>query len=146
MTLIQLEGDVDRPVEEVWAVLQDEQRSAEWKTGCRAAELVEGERGRVGSRYRLEFTERGKAFTIEATVVASKENEEYTVVYDHETMSSRVRTLLRPEAGGTHVAVEMSVSGNTFAGKAMIAAGKGMMRRRMEDDLGRFKRLVESGA
>jgi len=145
MVLIQLETQVDRSVADVWRVLEDERRSTEWKTGCRAVELLEGEPGRVGVRWRLRFLERGREFDLEATVVAVKEGEEYTVVYDHETMTSRIRTRLAAANGGTRVVVEVSVSGNTFAGKAMIAAGKGLMRGRLEGDLERFKQLVESG-
>lgn len=44
---------VDKPIEEAWAVSQDESKYSLWLEGFRSMELIEGEYGEPGSKYKI---------------------------------------------------------------------------------------------
>ncbi len=44
---------VEKPVEEAWAVAQDESKYAQWLDGFKSIELIEGEDKQPGSKYRV---------------------------------------------------------------------------------------------
>ena len=47
------EVTVNKPVKEAWAVAQDETKYGQWLKGFKSIELLEGEKGKAGSKYKV---------------------------------------------------------------------------------------------
>jgi len=44
---------VDKPVKETWAIAQDESKFDQWLDGFKSMELISGEKGKPGSKYKV---------------------------------------------------------------------------------------------
>ena len=80
------EVSVNKSVEEAWAVSQDETKYAEWLAGFQSIELLEGEKGAVGSKYRVIVNpgEGQPEFEMIETVMSVEEFDHVTMHFDNE--------------------------------------------------------------
>lgn len=137
--------EVDRPVEQAWAVFADEDLITDWIGGLQKIEILEGEKGQVGSTYRLTFMENGDEVVINELITAFEPNKRMAFTIDHEIMYSDNE--IRIEARGENKSEFISVSemgGKGLFMKGLMAMGKSSVESRQQADYNRLKALIEA--
>ena len=137
---------INQPVETVWDKLMNPDNLQYWLTGFVSAEHISGEYGKTGSVSKLKFVERGKQMEVIETAVLVKPNQQYT-----SNMTSTpfdVHTDIRLISFGNRT--EMIQTAQYFPKqllmKLLMPLIKGAMKKRMENELIRFKKFVEGNS
>lgn len=137
--------EIDRSVEQAWAVFNDENLSTEWISGLEKIEVVDGEKDKVGSTYRLTFIENGEEVVITEYITAFEPNKRIAFTIDHEIMFSN--TDIRIESRGENKSELISVSemgGKGIFMKGLMAIGKSSVEAREKKDYNKLKALIEA--
>ena len=115
------ETTVEKPVEEVWAIVQDESKYDQWLEGYQGMELIEGRQNEVGSKYKVVVDPgEGQAeFEMIQTLKALEEFNQVHLHYDSDFMDM-----------DQHYTFSESNGQTTFSTQADVRP-KGMMMRSM---------------
>ena len=92
---------VDKPLKEAWAVSKDESKFAQWLAGFKSIELISGEQGAVGSKYKVIVvpSEGQPDFEMIETIESMKEFEEVVLSFDSDLMRFD-QTISHSDTGG----------------------------------------------
>ena len=95
------EISVDKPVKETWAVTQDESKFDQWLEGFKSIELIEGEKGQPGSKYKVIVNpgDGQEDFEMIQTVVSVNEFKNVKMHFDSEFMDFE-QTITHLESDG----------------------------------------------
>nr|MBX2872222.1 SRPBCC family protein [Saprospiraceae bacterium] len=112
---------VEKPVKEVWAIVQDESKFDQWLEGYQSMELIEGKQNEVGSKYKVVVDpgEGQPEFEMIQTLKEIKEFDSVHLHYDSDFMDMDQRYTFSGSNGQT-----------TFSTQADVRP-KGMMMRSM---------------
>lgn len=137
--------EIDRSPEQVWAAFNDVSRMDQWVTGFRSAELIEGERGAVGSKSRLVFEEDGNTFELIETVTALEPRKSLGLSVYHESMTTQLDYAFAPtDQGFTLVTISNRTRGNNLFWSVMLGLMQSTIKERHDEDLAAFKKMVEA--
>lgn len=112
---------VEKPVKEVWAIVQDESKYDQWLEGYQSMQLIEGRQNEVGSKYKV-IVDPGEGqpeFEMIQTLMATQEFEKVHLHYDSDFMDM-----------DQHYTFTESEGKSTFRTQATVRP-KGMMMRSM---------------
>lgn len=115
---------VDKPVEEAWAVSQDESKYPLWLDGFQSMELLSGEKFKVGSTYKIVVSpgEGQEDFEMIETLEAIKENEYITMSFDSEMMNFEQTMTFKEKDGKTRIKTDSKVLGKGLMMRSMFAS------------------------
>ena len=134
------EIDIDRPPEDVFAVLTDIARVPEWQTSAVSASAE----GPLGMQTRIRETRRlmGREFDVVHEVTAYEPPHSFELRSVEGPMPLTIRHLLEPSGGGTHLEVVVDAQPKgmlRFAAGGIAKTGEAELRR----DFERLKELLE---
>lgn len=114
---------VDKSVEESWAVILDETKYPLWLEGYKSIELIEGEKGAIGSKYKVIVNpgEGQPDFEMIETIVDFKANEFVNLHFDSEMMDFDQITYIAQMDGKTTVKTESTVLAKGIVMRSMFA-------------------------
>lgn len=114
---------VDKPVAEAWAVQQDASKLGLWLDGFKSIELIEGEQGTIGSRYRVVVNPgQGQPdFEMIETVNSFKVNDHIDLAFDSDMMVFNQRTSFSESNGQTTITTKSEVNGKGMMMRSMFA-------------------------
>jgi len=114
---------VDKSVQEAWAVSQDESKYDQWLAGFKSMELIDGEKGEVGSKYKIvvEPGEGQPPFEMIETVRSIKEFDHVDMHFDNEMMDFEQTISFKEEDGKTTIATDSKVIGKSLMTRSMFA-------------------------
>ncbi len=114
---------VNKPISEAWSVLQDETKMADWLAGFKSIEHLSGDKGAVGSTYKVIVNPgEGQAdFEMIETLKSIKENDHIRLELDSEMMLFDQTTRLETVDGGTKITTESLVKGKGIMMRSMFA-------------------------
>ena len=114
---------VDKSVEESWAVVLDESKYPLWLEGYKSIELIEGEKGAIGSKYKVIVNpgEGQPDFEMIETVVDYKENQFVNLHFDSEMMDFDQITTVAVKNGKTTIKTDSKVAGKGLMMRSMFA-------------------------
>ena len=114
---------VDKPLKEAWAVSQDETKFAQWLEGYKSIELISGEKGKVGSKYKVVVNpgEGQEDFEMIETVVAKKEFDHVNMHFDSDMMDFDQKIIYTEVDGKTKIKTESTVSAKGMMMRSMFA-------------------------
>ena len=117
------EINVDKPVKEAWAVTQDESKYHQWLEGFQSIELISGENGAVGSKYKVIVnpSEGQDDFEMIETVVSLKEFDHVTLSFDSDMMDFEQTISVSGTGNNATVKTESKVTGKNFIMRSMFA-------------------------
>jgi uncharacterized protein YndB with AHSA1/START domain len=140
---LRAEIDIDAGRETVWSAFATPANRPRWQTGLNEVQLISGEAGAVNSSYRLSFGNGSASTAIESITEARRPDFLAVIVEDGRAKSLIVDTFTDAGDGGTRW---QRFSNSRFHGIARLGAPFriGAMRRRIEDDMQRFKLMVET--
>ena len=115
--------EVDKPVEEAWAVSHDESKYADWLKGFTSLELLEGEKFAVGSKYKVVVTpyEGKPGFEMIETITSIKENDHITMEFDSDYNKFIQTITFSEDEGTTTVKTDSKVLGNGIMYRSLYA-------------------------
>lgn len=135
---------INQPVETVWNKLMNPDNLKFWLTGFISAEHVSGEYGKTGAISKLKFKERGKEMEITETVTSIKSNQQYSFTMTSTAFNAETDIRLISFGNRTEMIQTVQFFPKQFFMKLFMPLVKGAMKKRMENELIRFKNFVET--
>jgi len=134
---------VNAPVERTYSVFTDTSKASTWVANLVRVDLLRGDPGAVGSFYRLNFIQDGKAVIATQHYVALQPASR--VAYDVELPNSNnsVEVLFEPLTRGTRITTYNTVRGKGLFWQAMLQLKKGSLSAQQQANYRRFKAIVE---
>ncbi len=114
---------VNKPIKEAWAVTQDQSKYAQWLEGFKSMELISGEEGVVGSKYKVIVNPgEGQAdFEMIETLVDIKEFDYVKMDFDSEAMEFKQTISFKENDGKTTVKTDSKVIGKGIMSRSIFA-------------------------
>ena len=114
---------VNKSINEAWDVSQDESKFHLWLDGFKSIELLEGEKGQVGSKYLVKVNpgEGQPEFEMTETLVAIEQPTFVEMHFDSEMMDFKQTIRFSEQEDGVHIKTESLVIGKGLSSKAMFA-------------------------
>ena len=139
---------VDKPVKEAWAVSQDESKYADWLKGFKSMELLSGEKGAVGSKYKIIVNpgEGQPDFEMTETVISKEEFDHVEMHFDSEMMDFDQTIFFSEADGKTSIRSESSVSAKSFMTRSLFAIMEtlgGAFQAQETENFEALKKLIE---
>jgi len=137
---------INQAVETVWDKLMNPDNLKYWLTGFVSAEHISGEYGKTGAISKLKFKERGKEMEVTETAVLVKANQQYS--FNMTSTAFDIDTDIRLISFGSRTEMIQTVQffPKQFLMKLLMPLLKGAMKKRMENELIRFKKFVETNS
>jgi len=135
---------VDKPVEEVWAVMNDQTKLPEWIDGYLRNEHVSGTPNTVGAISNVYIDDKGKEMMMQETITAIEKNKRIAMTFSMDGfMDMEYEMLLTKENGKTLVTSSSKNSGTGIFGKIMVSLMPTMMKAQEDKNMQNFKKVVE---
>ncbi len=114
---------VDKPIKEAWAVMQDASKFEQWLAGFKSIELISGEEGAVGSKYKVivKPSEEEDDFEMIQTITSLNEFDHVTLDFDSDFMDFVQTTSFEEKDGTTKITTDSKVIGKSIISRAMFA-------------------------
>jgi len=142
--LIKVTTTINAPIENVWVVLMNPHNLQHWLTGFVSVKHVSGIIGEAGSTSQLKFMERGKEMDITETVWFVKPQQQYTSKMTHDTFETESDIRLISFGHRTELIQTVQFSPKGFAMKLFMPIMKGVMKKRMANELLKLKNFIET--
>ena len=141
-----LDLTVDRPVPVVFDAFVDVSSRQKWISGLEDVHCQSGTPGAPGCIYVSRMQESGYRFDLRETVDSIEPNARLTFTVASSMSESRVVVTFEPKGNQTRVVWRNDVEGSKWPWTVLLALMRRRFRLRVEQDLKRFKRMVESNA
>ena len=117
------EISVNKSVKEAWAVSQDESKYDQWLAGFKSIDLISGEDGQVGSKYKVVVNpgEGQDDFEMIETVVSKKDFDHVTMVFDSEMMDFEQTITYTGDDKQATIKTDSKVKGKSAITRSMFA-------------------------
>ena len=146
MKPIEIELQLDCPVEHAWASFTNVELMSQWVQGFDSLRLLEGEGETVGSIYELTFREGKRKIVMIETVTAFDPNELFAFEAETKGMKNSAETYFVADGEGTIIRSRNCFFASSFFFRMMMPLMRGAIAKRIAADFDRFKALVESTA
>ncbi len=137
--------EIEKPIDQVYALLSDETKVNLWIKGLVKLETINGIPGQVGFQGKYTFYENNRTVIFYEEITAVEPGRSFSAQMDSDGLTMEGHTLLEDLGGSTRLGVQQKVKGKSLFMKLMLPFLKGMMRKRQEEDFIRFKQLAEGG-
>jgi len=135
---------VDKPIEEAWAVMNDESKLSQWLKGITKIEHVSGEKGKVGAVTRYTFEENGQESVILETLKATRPNDHVAMDFEMEgVMDMEYQVDFKEKEGKTHIKSSTTTKGSGMLMCSMVSFMEGSMQTQEDENMNNLKKLIE---
>ena len=136
--------EIDRPAADVFPYLVASEARLRWMGALTQSEQVtEGEPG-LGARYRDVFEDHGQRIELDAEVVEWEPNERLATRLRSRAFEATARQRLDERDGKTRVTTTIETEYTSLAARLMANVITRHAQKRLEEDLGRLKGIVEA--
>ena len=143
-TSVQISIKIDRPPEDIAAVLLDAEKAVLWTSNLEKFEVLASPPGLVGSKARLHYKEGNKRYVMEDELLEVEPNRRFLSRVIGDAIEAEVETILRPINGSTQVNVRWSGSGKPLFLRLLLPFMRRSIAHQAHKDLMKLKALVES--
>ena len=137
---------VDKPLEESWNVMQDEEKMSEWLEGFQKVEYVSGTTGNVGAVSNVYFITDGQEMTIKETIMAIKPNESIEMLFESDFMNMDYTLKMTSFNGKTKINSNTNAKGNGMFSKSIMALIGSSLKTQEETNLTNLKKTIEANS
>ena len=135
---------VDQPINEAWAVMNDESKISQWLKGIKNVEHVSGEKGTVGAVTKYTFDEDGQESTVLETIKTIRPNEHISMDFLVEgVMTMDYQVDFTEKNGKTHIKSSTVTKGIGIFMRSMLSFMKGTMQDQEDENMNNLKVLIE---
>lgn len=135
---------VDKPLNESWAVTQDEKKLSDWLEGFQKVELVSGTAGKVGAVSNVYFDNKGEEMVIKETITDIVPNESISMEFDSDFMHMDYNMSMNEMNGKTKISTTTNCVGNSWFAKSMMVLIGSSIKAQEETNLSKLKALIEN--
>ncbi|MCB0502302.1 MAG: SRPBCC family protein [Bacteroidetes bacterium] len=137
------EIEINAPVEEVYNYVMDIDNNENWLSGFVSADLIKGEKGAVGSEYKVVFLQKGKPMEMKETITDVVPNQKIGFDLSDKMIDGHIDIEFKATGSGTQVKEIHGFHGKSILSRAITkmfskAIHKG--KQEMYDDL---KKVIE---
>ncbi len=137
---------INKSRDEVWKIFDNPENLPKWQPSLTKLEHQSGEPGMPGAVSMLTYKEK-EEFTMLETITSRNEPEEFSGVYENPTARTTMKnTFTAIDDKTTKWNVETEFTFKNPVSKLLSPLMKGMISKRVNDDMNRFKKLAESVA
>lgn len=134
---------IDLPRDRVWEKFNDDSKMKEWLRGLESIELVEGEKGKPGSRYRLVIENEGERVEILETMKEIRPPELYSFTLEAEPLINEVAVTFSEVDGKTEMIQKEAVTGKSLVWRSLFYWLQSTFQRNSKENLIKFKQYAE---
>ena len=134
---------VEKPLDESWAVIQDEGKLSEWLPGFQKIEHISGTPGTVGAVSNVYFVTDGQEMTIRETITDIVPNESISMSYESDFMNMDYKMDMASVNGNTKISSSTTAVGNGMISKSMMALIGSSIKAQEETNLANLKKTIE---
>jgi len=142
-TTVRASVKIDRPPEDIEAVLLDAEKAVLWTSDLERFEVVARPAGLVGSRARLHYKQGNSRYIMEDELLQVEPKRRYLSRVTGDAIEAEVETVLTPISGGTQVSVRWSGSGKPLLLRLLLPFMRTSIARQTRKDLMKLKAVVE---
>jgi len=140
---------VDKSIKESWAVQQDPTKLKDWILGFKSIDLIEGDAGTVGSKYKVVVDpgEGQEDFEMIETITSIKDFDHIALNFDSDMMVFDQKTSMSESNGKTTIKTESEVKGKGFIMKSMFAMMEmfgGSFKKQEVENIEALKKVIEA--
>ena len=137
--------DLESSREKVWEMFDSFENAKLWQPTLVKTEHVSGKPGQVGAVSKLTYDEDGREEILEETITLRDQPREFSGIYEGDSVTNRIHNLFVDLGNDrTRWTLESEFEFRGIYKLASIFMG-GAIRKRTEQDMQRFKELVEGG-
>lgn len=135
---------VDKPIAEVWGVMNDESKVSLWLEGMTKMEHIGGEKGKVGQVTQYTYNQDGQESIIVETMKSIKKEDHVAMDFVMEdVMTMDYRMDLSTKDGKTIVNSATTTKGIGMLMRSMISFMGGSMQKQEDLNMSRLKKVIE---
>ena len=138
------EVTINKPAREVWAVMSDESKMADWISGYISSELISGTSNTVGAVTKINVEENGQEMSMQETITAITPGELLSMDFTMDMMDMHYTLKLENKGSSTLVKTSSITKGNGMLYKSIVALMPAAMQAQEVQNLNNLKRLVET--
>lgn len=135
---------VDKPLNESWAVSQDETKMSDWLDGFQRIEQVSGSPGKVGAVADVYFVTEGQEMIIRETITGIIPNKSISMIFTSDFMDMDYTLSMEAVDGKTKINSITNCKGNGMASKSLIVLMGSSIKTQEETNLSNLKKVIES--
>lgn len=141
---LNFEQTIDASLETVWAAFNNAANKGRWQQNFASYTHASGDPGQPGAIAELTFNENGKMLTVNETITECREPDFLSANYDSKNVTTIIVNHFKSvDNNATHWSTWCNFTFKGFM-KIMALFLAGTIRKRTEDDMHRFKLLVET--
>lgn len=134
---------VDKPIEEAWAVMNDESKITQWLTSIKKVEHVSGEKGKVGQVTRYTFDENGQESQVLETLKELVPNKHVAMDFLVEgAMKMDYKVDFSEKDGKTILKSNTEVAGEGMIMKSILSFMQGTMKTQEDENFKNLQKLI----
>lgn len=139
----QSQVEVNKPIAEAWAVMEDDSRISEWLPVITRIEPVSGNPGTLGAVSNIYAVENGEEMVMQETITAFEPPKHIAMTFTMDFMDMEYEMHLTEENGKTRISSKSKTVGNGLVSKSILSFMGGMMETQENENLERLKKVIE---
>ncbi|MEO1031967.1 MAG: SRPBCC family protein [Bacteroidota bacterium] len=140
----QCEITVDKPLDEAWAVSQDEEKMADWLEGFQRIEQVSGTPGTVGAVSDVYFINEGQEMVIRETIKDIVPNKSIAMSFTSDFMNMDYKLAMESLGRKTKITSNTTAVGNGMVSKSVMALVGSSIKAQEDTNLASLKKTIEN--
>ncbi len=135
---------VDKPIQEAWAVMNDQSKASQWLEGITNIEHISGTEGTVGAVTQYTFTDNEQESKILETMKEIRPNEHVAMDFVMEgVMTMDYKVDFTEQNGKTHIKSSTITTGEGMLMRSMVSFMQSSMQTQEDENMSRLKTLIE---
>ncbi len=134
---------VNKPVDEVFKVFNDQSKLKEWIPSVKLIEPIEEKEGKVGSTYKMVVDNQGKDFEMIEKITAFEENKRVGLEFDAQGMLKIDDVVFTSDGTSTMITNNAIAKGTDYFHKCLFPYFKSAMIKTDQASLDNFKKMIE---
>ncbi len=137
------EVEIDKPINEVFALFEDADKRQEWLPEIKSIEPIEEKVGKLGSTYKMTIENQGEEVIMTEKIMAYVPNEKLTFQFDSDQMIKTDDYNFTANGNKTKVVQHCTVRAKGYLMACMFPYFKGKLKDVSLGYMNRFKEMVE---
>lgn len=134
---------VDKPIEEAWAVMNDESKITMWLKGITNIKHISGEKGKVGAVTEYTFSDNGQESTVLETITEIRPNEHVAMDFVMEgVMEMDYKMDLTEKDGKTLIKASTIAKGSGMLMRSIMSFMTSAMQAQEEENMSNLEKLI----
>ncbi|MBU2019437.1 MAG: SRPBCC family protein [Bacteroidetes bacterium] len=133
---------VEKPIEEVWAIVSDQSRVTEWLKEIKRMDLKTGKVNTVGAVTNIYMDQNGEEMMMQETITARKKHEYIAMSFTMDFMNMDYEMIFTEKGDKTHIQTKSKTKGNGLFARSILAFMTSSMKNQEDINMENLKNLI----